>query len=312
MPVFSEKGAKKFARLPIKINHSFQAIPKPNWLRVKALSTSEKSKRLMRILTEAQLATVCHEASCPNIGECFSNGTAAFLVMGKVCTRRCPFCDVAHGRPAPLDNTEPHRLAQAVKLMKLDYVVVTSVDRDDLEDGGALHYSRIIQALRATVRDIRIEILVPDFRGRLENALRILCQTPPDVFNHNLETVPSLYKTTRPGADYEHSLSVLRKFKQLCPDFPTKSGLMLGLGETDDEILAVMQDLLANKVDILTLGQYLAPSQTHLPVHRYISPDEFSKWQQRALKMGFKKVFSGVFVRSSYHAQDLMDCTCAM
>ncbi len=309
MPEFYEKGAQKFARLPIRIDHSFRSIPKPKWLRVKALSMSENSRHLADILSEARLSTVCREASCPNIGECFSRGTAAFLVMGNVCTRRCPFCDVAHGRPDPLDATEPQRLAQAVRRMNLKYVVVTSVDRDDLSDGGALHYSRIIHALRTSVCGVRIEILIPDFRGRLENALNILRQTPPDVFNHNLETVPSLYKIARPGADYQHSLRVLREFKQLCPDVYTKSGLMLGIGETDEEVFKVLEDLLVNKVEILTLGQYLAPSHAHLPVRRYVSPDEFKRWQTCALKMGFKKVFAGVFVRSSYHAQDLMDCT---
>lgn len=300
-----QKGEEKFARLPIKIDHSAPKLPKPAWLKVRARTHDAQSERVGAILKENKLSTVCREAACPNIGECFAHGTATFLIMGEVCTRRCPFCDVAHGRPAPLDATEPERLARAVKEMGLKYAVVTSVDRDDLLDGGAGHYAAVIAALRQAVEGIRIEILVPDFRGRLFQALEALSQTPPDVFNHNLETVSALYKTSRPGADYRHSLRLLREFKDAHPLVPTKSGLMLGLGETEKEVEAVLQDLLEARVDILTMGQYLAPSAAHLPVRRYVSPEEFHLWEEKALAMGFKKAFAGVFVRSSYHAAEV-------
>ena len=300
-----EKGARKFERLPIHVDRNAPRLPKPAWLKVRARTHDAQSERVAGILAQERLSTVCREASCPNMGECFSHGTAAFLIMGEVCTRRCPFCDVAHGRPAPLDAGEPQRLAQAASLMGLHYVVVTSVDRDDLFDGGASHYAAVIRALRQKIKAVQIEILVPDFRGRLPRALDILCKEPPDVFNHNLETVPSLYRTCRPGADYAHSLRVLREFKDRCPQIPTKSGIMLGLGETDEQVEEVLRALLENGVDIVTLGQYLAPSAHHIPVRRYVSPQEFAAWQQKALSMGFKKAFAGVFVRSSYHAGEL-------
>lgn len=300
-----EKGKQKFARLPIKIDHSAPKLAKPSWLRVRARTSDARSERVEAILRENRLSTVCREATCPNIGECFAHGTATFLIMGEVCTRRCPFCDVAHGRPAPLDTTEPERLARAVKEMGLTYAVVTSVDRDDLPDGGAGHYAAVIRALRSAVPHIHIETLVPDFRGRLHKALTALAADPPNIFNHNLETVPALYKTSRPGADYRHSLLLLREFKNQHPEIPTKSGLMLGLGEKDDEIEAVLNDLLEADVDIVTMGQYLAPSSAHLPVRRYLSPEEFHRWEDKALAMGFKRAFAGVFVRSSYHAAEV-------
>ena len=263
---------------------------------------SPRYQQIKQILRENHLHTVCEEATCPNIGECFSGGTATFMILGDICTRRCPFCDVAHGKPLPPDTSEPENLARTIAAMQLNYVVITSVDRDDLRDGGAQHFADCIQAVRAQSPAIRIEILVPDFRGRLQHALAILQQTPPDVMNHNLETVPRLYKQARPGADYDNSLQLLKNFHLLQPEVPTKSGLMLGLGETDDEILQVMQDLRDHNVTMLTLGQYLQPSPHHLPVQRFVTPDEFEIFRGKALAMGFVNAACGPMVRSSYHA----------
>ncbi|MFZ5658366.1 MAG: lipoyl synthase [Pseudomonadota bacterium] len=296
------KGAAKTARIPIPVVPATTRLPKPQWLRVRSTNDPEVA-RLKGILREAGLHTVCEEASCPNIGECFGGGTATFMILGDICTRRCPFCDVAHGKPLPPDPAEPLHLAQTIVRMGLRFAVITSVDRDDLRDGGAGHFAAVIQAVRAHSPRTGIEILVPDFRGRLERALDVLAQTAPDVFNHNLETVPRLYKQARPGADYHHSLRLLAEFKARCPEVPTKSGLMLGLGETLDEIRAVMQDLRSHGCDLLTLGQYLAPSKHHLPVARYVSPAEFEALARDAEAMGFRNVASGPLVRSSYHAE---------
>ena len=296
-----ERGAAKVARIPVKIEPTVQPARKPSWIRAKAPSSPEVA-RLKGVLREHRLHTVCEEASCPNLGECFGHGTATFMIMGDICTRRCPFCDVSHGRPAPLDADEPLNLARTILAMGLKYVVVTSVDRDDLRDGGAAHFAACISAIRAQTSSTRLEILVPDFRGRMEIALETLKDFPPDVFNHNLETVPRLYKQARPGADYAWSLQLLERFKELHPEVPTKSGLMLGLGETNDEILAVMADLRAHGVDMLTLGQYLQPSKHHLAVERYVHPDEFDDLGRRARELGFTNVASGPMVRSSYHA----------
>ena len=263
---------------------------------------SARFQEIKRVLRENNLHTVCEEASCPNIGECFSGGTATFMILGDICTRRCPFCDVAHGKPLPPDSAEPENLARTIAQMQLKYVVITSVDRDDLKDGGAQHFVDCIQSVRRESPNIKIEILVPDFRGRLDIALHILKNAPPDVMNHNLETVPRLYKAARPGSDYQNSLNLLKTFKALYPNIPTKSGLMLGLGETDDEILAVMRDLRAHNVNMLTLGQYLQPSVHHLPVMRYVEPATFEILKQRADAMGFENAASGPMVRSSYHA----------
>jgi lipoic acid synthetase len=294
------KGAAKTARIPIKI------IPKPRmklpaWIKAQAPSAPEV-QQLKAILRDAKLHTVCEEASCPNLGECFKHGTATFMILGDLCTRRCPFCDVGHGKPLPPDPEEPRHLAETLAAMKLKYVVITSVDRDDLKDGGAQHFVDCIRAARATSPGTRIEILVPDFRGRLEIALNLLAQAPPDVLNHNLETVPRLYKACRPGADYAHSLQLLQQFKDVCPSVPTKSGIMLGLGETDAEVLDVLRDLRAHNVDMLTIGQYLQPSAHHLPVERFVPPEQFAELERLALVMGFKNVASGPMVRSSYHA----------
>ncbi len=294
------KGAAKTARIPIKI------IPKPRlklpaWIRAQAPSAPEVAQ-LKSILRDAKLHTVCEEASCPNLGECFKNGTATFMILGDLCTRRCPFCDVGHGKPLPPDPDEPRHLAETLAAMRLKYVVITSVDRDDLKDGGAQHFVDCIQAARDASPITRIEILVPDFRGRLDLALDILAQSPPDVLNHNLETVPRLYKACRPGADYAHSLLLLKTFKTRCPKVPTKSGIMLGLGESDAEVLDVLRDLRAHDVDMLTVGQYLQPSPHHLPVERFVPPDQFAELERIALEMGFKNVASGPMVRSSYHA----------
>ena len=257
---------------------------------------------IKKILREHNLHTVCEEASCPNIGECFSKGTATFMIMGDICTRRCPFCDVGHGRPLPLDTEEPVNLAKTIAALKLRYVVITSVDRDDLRDGGAQHFVDCIRAVREHSPATQIEVLVPDFRGRLDRALAILREAPPDVMNHNLETVPRLYKQARPGSDYHHSLALLRDFKAQFPDIPTKSGLMVGLGETDEEILAVMRDMRAHHIDMLTIGQYLQPTQGHLPVLRYVHPDDFAMFEREAYTMGFRHAAVGAMVRSSYHA----------
>jgi len=300
-PTIKQKGASKTARIPIKIIPA-ERLAKPDWIRVKAGSHATRFYEIKGILRERKLVTVCEEASCPNIGECFGKGTATFMIMGDKCTRRCPFCDVGHGLPDPLDANEPESLAQTVAALKLNYVVITSVDRDDLRDGGAGHFADCIRKLRELSPSTRIETLVPDFRGRMERALEILVAAPPDVMNHNLETVPRLYKEARPGADYAHSLKLLQEFKAQRPDVPTKSGLMLGLGETDDEILQVMRDLRAHGVTMLTIGQYLMPSGDHLPVRRYVHPDTFKMFEQEAIKMGFAHAAVGAMVRSSYHA----------
>jgi len=294
------KGAAKTSRIPIKIVPA-EILRKPEWIRVRA-GGGERFTELKRVLREAKLHTVCEEASCPNIGECFGHGTATFMIMGDLCTRRCPFCDVAHGRPQPLDAEEPKHLAATIAAMKLRYVVITSVDRDDLRDGGAGHFVECIRAVRAESPETRIEILTPDFRGRLERALDILHAAPPDVMNHNLETVPRLYRQARPGSDYAHSLQLLKRFKAAHPAVPTKSGLMVGLGESNDEILEVMRDLREHGVDMLTVGQYLQPSKHHLPVTRYVHPDEFAMFQREAEAMGFVNAACGPMVRSSYHA----------
>ncbi len=296
----ARKGALKTDRIPIKVVPG-EPLRKPEWIRVRA-GGGERFTRIKKILREASLHTVCEEASCPNIGECFGHGTATFMIMGDLCTRRCPFCDVAHGRPQPLDAEEPRHLAETIAAMQLRYVVVTSVDRDDLRDGGAGHFVDCIRAIRTTSPTTRIEILTPDFRGRLERALDALCAAPPDVMNHNLETVPRLYRQARPGADYAHSLALLRDFKARVPGVPTKSGLMVGLGETNEEILGVMRDLRAHGVDMLTVGQYLQPSKHHLPVARFVHPDEFRMLEAEAHALGFVNAACGPMVRSSYHA----------
>jgi lipoic acid synthetase len=295
------KRELKTARIPIKVVQPAEPLRKPEWIRVRA-GGGERFHEIKRILREAKLHTVCEEASCPNIGECFGHGTATFMIMGDLCTRRCPFCDVAHGRPRPLDAEEPRHLAETIAAMKLAYVVITSVDRDDLKDGGAGHFVECIRAVRSLSPATRIEILTPDFRGRVERALEILAAAPPDVMNHNLETVPRLYRQARPGSDYAHSLALLRDFKVAHPDIPTKSGLMVGLGETNEEILEVMRDLRAHAVDMLTIGQYLQPSKHHLPVARYAHPDEFRMFEAEAARMGFVNAACGPMVRSSYHA----------
>ena len=274
---------------------------KPEWIRMK-MPDSARFQEIKQILRQNNLHTVCEEASCPNIGECFSGGTATFMILGDICTRRCPFCDVAHGKPLPPDSKEPENLARTIAQMQLKYVVITSVDRDDLADGGAQHFVDCIQAVRVASPHIKVEVLVPDFRGRLAVATQILTLAPPDVMNHNLETVPRLYKQARPGSDYQNSLNLLKCFGEAHPNVPTKSGLMLGLGETDEEILEVMQDLRAHGVTMLTLGQYLQPSQHHLPVLRYVTPERFQWFEQQALAMGFKQAACGPMVRSSYHA----------
>jgi lipoic acid synthetase len=294
------KRALKTDRIPIKVVPS-QALRKPEWIRVRA-GGGERFQEIKRALREASLHTVCEEASCPNIGECFGHGTATFMIMGSLCTRRCPFCDVAHGRPGPLDAEEPRHLAETIAMMKLSYVVVTSVDRDDLRDGGAGHFVACIREVRKTSPRTRIEILTPDFRGRLDRALAILGEAPPDVMNHNLETVPRLYRQARPGSDYAHSLKLLADFKARHPAVPTKSGLMVGLGETYDEIVAVMRDLRGHQVDMLTVGQYLQPSKHHLAVARYAHPDEFRALEEEAKRLGFTHAACGPLVRSSYHA----------
>ena len=296
-----QKNADKTARIPIKIV-SAERLKKPEWIRVKAASTTTRFNDIKTILRDNQLHTVCEEASCPNIGECFGKGTATFMIMGDLCTRRCPFCDVGHGRPLPLDADEPRHLAETIAKMKLRYVVITSVDRDDLRDGGAGHFVDCIKSVRAFSPQTRIEILTPDFRGRLDRALDILRASPPDVMNHNLETVPRLYKQARPGSDYHHSLKLLKDFKTEHSGTPTKSGLMVGLGETNEEILDVMRDLRARDVNMLTIGQYLQPSAHHLPVLRYVHPDQFRMFEEEAMKMGFAHAACAPMVRSSYHA----------
>ncbi|MDP2370895.1 lipoyl synthase [Rhodoferax sp.] len=296
-----QKAAAKLSRIPIKVQGG-EVLKKPDWIRVKAGSPTTRFYEIKDVLRRNKLVTVCEEASCPNIGECFGHGTATFMIMGDKCTRRCPFCDVGHGRPDPLDTDEPGNLAKTIAQLKLKYVVVTSVDRDDLRDGGAGHFAECIGQIRALAPATQIEVLVPDFRGRDDRALETLKRAPPNVMNHNLETVPRLYKEARPGSDYAFSLNLLKKFKALVPQVPTKSGLMVGLGETDDEILAVMRDMRAHGIDMLTIGQYLAPSSAHLTVKRYVHPDTFKMFEAAAYDMGFKNAAVGAMVRSSYHA----------
>jgi len=294
-------GKDKLARIPVKIEPTVDFPRKPDWLRVK-VQHADKVSKLKKVLRDNRLHTVCEEASCPNLAECFGKGTATFMIMGDICTRRCPFCDVGHGRPNPLDVDEPYNLAKTIAEMGLRYVVVTSVDRDDLRDGGAQHFVDCIQAIRERSPEVKIEVLVPDFRGRMDRALGIFEQVAPDVFNHNLETIPRLYKQARPGSDYQFSLSLLQRFHQLYPDVPTKSGLMVGIGESDDEIVEVMKDLRAHDVSMLTIGQYLQPSRFHLPVERFVEPVQFDKFAEIAKSLGFDRVASGPLVRSSYHA----------
>ena len=300
-PLAKQKAAAKLSRIPIKVEHG-EVLKKPEWIRVKAGSPNTRYYEIKQILRESNLNTVCEEASCPNIGECFGHGTATFMIMGDKCTRRCPFCDVGHGRPDALDQDEPLKLAQTIARMRLKYAVITSVDRDDLRDGGAGHFVECIRQIRALSPQTQIEILTPDFRGRDERALDILQVAPPDVMNHNLETAPRLYKEARPGSDYQFSLNLLKKFKARHPHVPTKSGIMVGLGETDEEVLQVLRDMRAHDINMLTIGQYLAPSTSHLPVRRYVHPDTFKMYEQAAYDMGFTHAAVGALVRSSYHA----------
>jgi len=300
-PLAKQKAAAKLSRIPVKVEQA-EVLKKPDWIRVRAGSPTTRFYEIKQILRESNLHTVCEEASCPNIGECFGKGTATFMIMGDKCTRRCPFCDVGHGRPDPLDLNEPENLARTIAKLKLKYVVITSVDRDDLRDGGSQHFVDCIRKTRELSPQTTIEILVPDFRGRDDRALEILKAAPPDVMNHNLETIPRLYREARPGSDYAFSLNLLRKFKALHPDVPTKSGIMVGLGETDDEILQTMRDMREHQIDMLTIGQYLAPSSSHLPVRRYVHPDTFKMFEGKAREMGFSHAAVGAMVRSSYHA----------
>jgi lipoic acid synthetase len=303
-PNQKQKSADKTSRIPIKIVPIEEVLKKPDWIRVKAASGNSRFNEIKKILRENQLVTVCEEASCPNIGECFGKGTATFMIMGDKCTRRCPFCDVGHGRPDPLDLEEPNNLAKTIAALKLSYVVITSVDRDDLRDGGAQHFVNCITKTIELSPQTKIEVLVPDFRGRLEKALDIFKDGLPHVMNHNLETVPRLYKEVRPGSDYMHSLKLLKDFKARYPHVSTKSGLMVGLGETDEEILEVMKDMREHDIDMLTIGQYLAPSGHHLPVRRYVHPDTFAMFEKEAYAMGFNHAAIGAMVRSSYHADE--------
>ena len=296
-----QKSFDKTSRIPIKVVQT-ERLKKPEWIRVKAAAPNSRFDEIKKILRENEMFTVCEEASCPNIGECFGNGTATFMIMGDKCTRRCPFCDVGHGRPDPLDVNEPSNLAKSIAQMRLKYVVITSVDRDDLRDGGAAHFVECINEIRERSPLTQIEVLVPDCRGRLDKALDIFAQGLPDVMNHNLETVPRLYKQSRPGADYMHSLKLLKDFKAQHSSIPTKSGLMVGLGETDEEILEVMRDMREHDIEMLTIGQYLQPSEHHLPVMRYVHPDTFKMFEEEAYKMGFTHAAVGAMVRSSYHA----------
>ncbi|MDP3618235.1 MAG: lipoyl synthase [Ramlibacter sp.] len=302
-PAAKQKAAAKLARIPVKVEQG-ELLKKPDWIRVRAGSPTTRFYEIKQILRESNLHTVCEEASCPNIGECFGKGTATFMIMGDKCTRRCPFCDVGHGRPDPLDVNEPENLARTIARLKLKYVVITSVDRDDLRDGGAGHFVECIRRTRELSPGTTIEVLVPDFRGRDDRALEILKAAPPDVMNHNLETIPRLYREARPGSDYAFSLNLLKKFKALHPGVPTKSGLMVGLGETDDEILQVMREMREHHIDMLTIGQYLAPSTSHLPVRRYVHPDVFKMFEAKAYEMGFSHAAVGAMVRSSYHADE--------
>lgn len=300
-PESHQRNAEKLARIPIKVEQPETVLRKPDWIRIK-LSASDEITRVKQLLREHKLHTVCEEAACPNLAECFQHGTATFMIMGDLCTRRCPFCDVAHGKPLPLDKDEPEHLANAIKAMALKYVVITSVDRDDLRDGGAGHFADCIKQIRQQTPNTKIEILVPDFRGRIDKAVTILANEPCDVFNHNLETVPRLYKQVRPGSDYQGSLNLLKQFNETQPTVPTKSGLMLGVGEEREEVHQVMRDLMAHGCSMLTLGQYLQPSKAHLPVKAYITPAEFDEYDKVAKEMGFKQVASAPMVRSSYHA----------
>jgi len=295
------RGADKVARIPVKIIPTTEMPRKPDWIRV-TLGNSEKVEKIRATLRKHKLASVCEEASCPNLGECFSGGTATFMIMGEICTRRCPFCDVAHGRPNPLNENEPIELAEAIAEMGLNYVVVTSVDRDDLRDGGADHFARCIAETRRLNPGIKVEVLVPDFRGRGDVAIDILTRTRPDVFNHNLETIPRLYRQARPGSDYQWSLDLLKKYKEMAPEVLTKSGIMVGIGETREEVIQVMEDMYAHNIDMVTIGQYLQPSRDHLPVERFLHPDEFDEFARIGKDMGFRHVASGPMVRSSYHA----------
>jgi len=296
-----QRGAEKLSRIPIKIEPTETPLRKPDWIRIR-IPASPAVNDLKKLLRENNLVTVCEEASCPNLPECFTHGTATFMIMGDKCTRRCSFCDVAHGRPDALDPEEPLHLAKTIAQMKLRYVVITSVDRDDLRDGGASHFTACIEAIREANPQIKIEILVPDYRGRMEVALTETGKALPDVFNHNIETVPRLYKQARPGSDYKHSLLLLKEFKKRFPNVPTKSGIMLGLGETNEEVEETLKDLRAHDVEMVTLGQYLQPSRYHLPVSRYVNPDEFKQFGEIGKDLGFKNIASGPLVRSSYHA----------
>ena len=295
------KGESKISRLKIKPDSERKPLKKPNWIRIRHANSS-KVNDLKQTLRKQELFTVCEEAQCPNLSECFNHGTATFMIMGQICTRRCPFCDVAHGRPKPLDINEPEHLADTISKMALKYVVITSVDRDDLRDGGASHFKDCIDNIRKKTPLVKIEILTPDFRGRVEKALNIFDDCAPDVFNHNLETVPSLYPKVRPGSDYEQSLDLLKSFKEKHPHVKTKSGLMLGVGETQTQVINVLKDLRKHKVDMLTLGQYLQPSRHHLAVEEYITPEQFDEYKMIANDLGFSQVASGPMVRSSYHA----------
>ena len=300
------RGADKVARIPVKVIPTVEMPTKPDWIRVR-MPISPEITRIKNTLRKHKLASVCEEANCPNLGECFSGGTATFMIMGEICTRRCPFCDVAHGRPNALDENEPRELAEAIAEMALKYVVITSVDRDDLLDGGAQHFADCIRETRERSPNIRVEILVPDFRGRMDVALDILANEAPDVFNHNLESVPSLYKKIRPGSDYQWSLDLLKKYKERRPEVLTKSGLMLGLGESREELIQVMEDMRAHDIDMITMGQYLQPSRDHLAVERFVTPEEFDEFGEIAKSLGFKSVASGPMVRSSYHADKQVD-----
>ena len=295
------KGESKVSRLKIKPDSERKPIKKPSWIRIR-YANSSKVKELKKTLRSQELYTVCEEAQCPNLSECFNHGTATFMIMGQICTRRCPFCDVAHGRPKPLDKNEPDHLADTISKMALNYVVITSVDRDDLRDGCASHFKNCIDNIRKKTPLVKIEVLTPDFRGRVDKALNIFDDCAPDVFNHNLETVPSLYPKVRPGSDYEQSLDLLKSFKERHPHVKTKSGLMLGVGETDTQVINVLKDLREHQVDMLTLGQYLQPSRHHLAVEEYITPEQFEKYKMIAIDLGFSQVASGPMVRSSYHA----------
>lgn len=308
-PVRMEPGVKlrdgdKMALIPVKFmpDPNEEVLRKPDWMRIKLPPSSQKIEHIKSTLRKNKLHSVCEEASCPNLAECFNHGTATFMIMGAICTRRCPFCDVAHGRPLPLDPEEPKKLALTIKEMNLKYVVITSVDRDDLRDGGAQHFADCIKQIREHSPQTRIEILTPDFRGRMEQALEVFRETPPDVFNHNLETAPRMYRVARPGADYKWSLELLRRIKEMHPHVPTKSGVMMGLGETNEEIVQVLKDLREHGVNMLTLGQYLQPSRHHLPVKRYVPPAEFDELKDVAMGLGFSHAACGPFVRSSYHA----------